>query len=117
MGLRFSDKNRCEEDTMKRLAQLMAVVTLLTVATAPAFADTLVLTDGTRVSGYFEGGTARVVKFRGSDGATKDYDILKVQQIVFESAPIPASAPAPTPSAAAAPAAAPAPAPVAASTS
>jgi len=102
---------------MKRLAQLMAVVTLLTVAAAPAFADTLVLTDGTRVSGYFEGGTARVVKFRGSDGATKDYDILKVQQIVFESAPIPASvsAPAPAPSAAAAPAAAPG--PVAASTS
>ena len=57
----------------------MAVVTILTVAAAPAFADTLVLTDGTRVSGYFEGGTARVVKFRGTDGATKDYDILKVR--------------------------------------
>src|SRR5678815_3287287 len=93
---------------MKKLAELVAVAMVLAVAT-PAFADTLVLTDGTRVSGYFEGGTARVVKFRGADGAIKDYDILKVQQVLFESAPVPASAPA-----AAASAASPAPAATAA---
>jgi hypothetical protein len=87
---------------MRKLAELVAVVMVLAVA-APVFADILVLTDGTRVSGYFEGGTARVVKFRGADGAIKDYDILKVQQVLFESAPVPASAPA-TPTAAAAPA-------------
>ena len=91
---------------MKRLAPLMVVVTVLAVTAAPAFADTLILTDGTRVSGYFEGGTARVVKFRGTDGAIKDYDILTVQQVVFESAPVPASAPvAPAAPAAALPAA------------
>ena len=95
---------------MKKAFQLITIATVLTVAAAPAFADTLVLTDGTRVSGYFEGGTARVVKFRGNDGATKDYDILKVQQIVFESAPIPVSAPAPPVAAAPAP---PSPAPAA----
>jgi hypothetical protein len=93
---------------MKKLAELVVVAVVLAVA-APAFADTLVLTDGTRVSGYFEGGTARVVKFRGADGAIKDYDILKVQQVLFESAPVPASAPA-----AAASAASPAPAATAA---
>src|SRR5688572_22243933 len=102
---------------MKKAIQRMTIVTVLTVATASAFADTLVLTDGTRVSGYFEGGTARVVKFRGNDGTTRDYDILKVQQIVFESAPVPASAPAAAAPAPAAPPVAAAPAPAAASTS
>ena len=91
---------------MRKLSELMAVVIVLTIAVAPAIADTLVLTDGTRVSGYFEGGTARVVKFRGTDGAIKDYDILKVQQVLFESSPIPLS----TPAAVSAPAASPAPA-------
>jgi hypothetical protein len=98
---------------MKKLAQLLAAVTLLAVAAAPAFADTLVLTDGTRIQGYFEGGTARVVKFRGNDGAIKDYDILKVQQVLFESAPVP---PSPAPAAAAAPAVPTAPAASTAST-
>jgi len=91
---------------MRKLGELMAVVIVLTIAAAPAIADTLVLTDGTRVSGYFEGGTARVVKFRGTDGAIKDYDILKVQQVLFESSPIPVA----TPAAVSAPAASPAPA-------
>ena len=90
---------------MKKLAELMAIVIVLTAAAAPAIADTLVLTDGTRISGYFEGGTARVVKFRAKDGAVNDYDILKVQQVLFESTPVPASAPAaasvPAPTAAA----------------
>src|SRR5262245_25090072 len=95
---------------MRKLAEFTAIVMVLTVAAAPAIADTLVLTDGTRVSGYFEGGTARVVKFRGPDGAIKDYDILKVHQVLFESSPIPVS----TPPAASTPAPSPAPAPVAA---
>jgi hypothetical protein len=89
---------------MKKLGQLMVAVAILTFAAVPAFADTLVLTDGTRIQGYFEGGTARVVKFRGNDGAVKDYDILKVQQVLFESAPVPPSAPAAAAAAPAAPA-------------
>src|SRR6185503_10946364 len=48
-----------------------------------AFADTLYLKSGARVTGYFEGGTARVVKFRGADGVIRDYDILQVQQVQF----------------------------------
>src|SRR4029453_14759009 len=95
---------------MRKLAELTAIVMVLTVAAAPAIADTLVLTDGTRVSGYFEGGTARVWKFRGPVGAIKDYDILKIQQVLFESSPIPVS----TPPAASAPAPSPAPVPEAA---
>lgn len=63
-----------------KLTTFFAVIALLAV---PAFSDTLILKSGERVSGYFEGGSARIVKFRGGDGALKDYDILSVQQIQF----------------------------------
>jgi hypothetical protein len=49
----------------------------------PVLSDTLILKNGQRVSGYFEGGSARVLKFRGNDGSVKDYDILSVQQLQF----------------------------------
>jgi hypothetical protein len=68
---------------MKRLNQFTAIAALAAVMVAPVFADTLVLKSGERVSGYFEGGSARVVKFRTADGAVKDYDILAVQTIQF----------------------------------
>jgi len=90
----------------------MVAVMALAVVAAPVFADTLVLKNGTRITGYFEGGTARVVKFRASEGSTQDYDILQVDQVVFDSAtPLPAPppvvaapAPAPAPAAVATPA-------------
>ena len=99
---------------MKQITRVMLAILALAIAAAPAFADTLVLKNGTKITGYFEGGTARVVKFRVSGGATQDYDILQVDQVVFDSnfsAPAPTPAPAPV---AAAPSPAPAPAPVAA---
>jgi hypothetical protein len=68
---------------MKKVIQLTAFVTMLAIGIAPAFADTLILKNGERVSGYYEGGSARVVKFRGADGAVRDYDILSVQQVQF----------------------------------
>lgn len=68
---------------MKKLIQLTAFVAVVALTLVPAFADTLILKSGERVSGYFEGGTARVVKFRTSDGAVKDYDLFSVQQIQF----------------------------------
>jgi hypothetical protein len=43
----------------------------------------LVLKSGEKVSGYFEGGSARVIKFRTNDGVIRDYDILSVQQVQF----------------------------------
>jgi hypothetical protein len=80
----------------------------------------LVLKNGEKISGYFEGGTARVIKFRSADGTINDYDLFSVQQIQFgdtkaAAAPAPAR-PATPPAAAAAPApanavASPAPAP------
>lgn len=78
---------------MKKLTQLAAVLVVLVLVAAPAFADTLLLKNGTRVNGYFEGGTARVVKFRGADGVIRDYDILQVQQVQFgdTTPPVPAA--------------------------
>jgi hypothetical protein len=68
---------------MKKLTQLTTFIAVLALLAVPAFADTLVLKNGERVSGYYEGGTARVIKFRSNDGALKDYDLLSIQQIQF----------------------------------
>jgi len=68
---------------MKTLMKLTVFVTVLAFLALPALADTLVLKSGEKVTGYYEGGSARVVKFRSADGAVKDYDILAVQQIQF----------------------------------
>jgi hypothetical protein len=48
-----------------------------------ARADTLILKTGENVTGSFDGGTARVVKFRTTSGSVKEYDILTIQQILF----------------------------------
>ena len=68
---------------MKTLTQLTAIVILAALMAGPVFADTLLLKTGERVNGYFEGGSARVVKFRLTDGVVKDYDIFSVQTIQF----------------------------------
>lgn len=68
---------------MKKLTQITTFVAVLAIFALPALADTLVLKNGERISGYYEGGSARVIKFRSNDGALKDYDLLSVQQIQF----------------------------------
>jgi hypothetical protein len=94
---------------MKTIKQMMIGI-LMSALALPAFADTLVLKNGEKISGYYEGGTARVIKFRSADGAINDYDLLSVQQIQFgdtkaAAAPVrPATPAAPAPAAAAAPA-------------
>src|SRR3989449_2820146 len=75
---------------MRKLTRITTFIAVLVLFAVPLFSDTLVLKSGERVSGYFEGGSARVVKFRANDGIVKDYDILSVQQIQFgdEKSPI-----------------------------
>jgi len=68
---------------MTKLTQITTLIAAFAVLAAPAFSDTLVLKNGEKVSGYFEGGSPRVIKFRTSDGVVKDYDLLSVQQIQF----------------------------------
>src|SRR5215831_18091228 len=97
---------------MKKIAQMMTFIAVIALV-VPVFADTLVLKNGERITGYYEGGTARVIKFRAADGAIKDYDLLSIQEIQFGEDKT-ASAPRPTPTSAPAPALTPAPAAVAA---
>jgi hypothetical protein len=66
--------------SMKKLA--MSVLALV-LSVVPGFSDTLVLKTGEKITGYFEGGSERVIKFRASDGVVKDYDLLSIQQIQF----------------------------------
>jgi hypothetical protein len=68
---------------MRKLTQIATFIAVCALVAAPAFSDTLVLKSGERISGLFEGGTARQVKFRTSDGVLKDYDILSIQQVQF----------------------------------
>jgi len=68
---------------MRKLTQIPTFIAVAALLAAPAFSDTLVLKSGERISGYYEGGSARVIKFRTSDGAVKDYDLLSIQQIQF----------------------------------
>jgi hypothetical protein len=95
---------------MKKITQMITFIAAIGLV-VPVWADTLVLKNGERITGYYEGGTARVIKFRSADGAVKDYDLLSIQQIQFsEDKTVSAPAPVPVP----APAVAPTPAPVAA---
>ena len=68
---------------MSKLKQITGFVALIAFFAISAFSDTLTLKSGEKINGYFEGGSARVIKFRASDGAVKDYDLLSVQQIEF----------------------------------
>jgi len=68
---------------MKKLTQITTFIAVFALLVAPAFSDTLVLKSGEKITGYYEGGSARVIKFRTHDGAVKDFDLLSVQQIHF----------------------------------
>jgi len=68
---------------MRKLTQITTLIAVVAILAVPAFSDTLVLKSGERVSGYFEGGSARVIKFRTAEGVVKDFDILSVQQVQF----------------------------------
>ncbi len=68
---------------MRKLTQITTFIAVVALLAVPAFSDTLVMKNGERISGLFEGGSARVIKFRTSDGVVKDYDLLNVQQIQF----------------------------------
>jgi len=68
---------------MRKLIQITILAAVLALLAVPALADTLTLKSGERVTGYYEGGSARMIKFRANDGVVKDYDILSVQQLQF----------------------------------
>src|SRR4029434_11102159 len=64
----------------KRITLLAAWMTLAITG----FADTLQLKNGRRISGTFEGGTSRTVRFR-SDSGVQEYDILTLSAVLISS--------------------------------
>jgi hypothetical protein len=78
---------------MKKITQITLFIAVMALA-VPAFADTLVLKSGEKITGYYQGGTARVIKFQTADGMVKDYDLLQVQQIQFGDSSTASTAPA-----------------------
>jgi hypothetical protein len=61
-----------------RVAVLLATTSMAVLG----FADTLVLKNGEQISGYYEGGTARMIRFRTESGLG-EYDLLTVEEIRF----------------------------------
>jgi hypothetical protein len=74
---------RRKEECMKLFNSLFTIILLSPATTSPALADILILKTGGRVTGSFDGGNGRVVRFRTAYGDVKEYDILNVQQIQF----------------------------------
>jgi hypothetical protein len=68
---------------MSKWIQITAFVAVSTLFAVSAYSDTLVLKTGEKITGYFAGGSERVIKFRTPDGVVKDYDLLSIQQIQF----------------------------------
>ena len=68
------------------IKQVVLLAVLMSLA-ATSFSDTLVLKSGETITGYYEGGTARVIRFRTEDGL-KEYDLLSVTRIQFGDEPV-----------------------------
>lgn len=67
---------------LKASVRAAALAAAIGAMALPALADTLILKNGNRVSGYYEGGTSRVIRFR-TDAGIQEYDLLTVDQIQF----------------------------------
>lgn len=70
------------------------ILVALALVEVTASADTLRLRNGSQISGFFEGGTSRVIRFR-TDAGVQDYDILTVSAVRIGGSP--ADAPPKTP--------------------
>jgi hypothetical protein len=67
---------------MKRGIRFVGLGLALAALAGTGLADTLVLKNGNQVSGYYEGGTSRVIRFR-TDSGVGEYDLLTVEEIRF----------------------------------
>lgn len=71
-----------QKDFRQGFITIAALLTLTSMMTVMAFSDTLVLKNGDQLSGYYEGGTSRVIRFRTELGLG-EYDLLTVEEIRF----------------------------------
>src|ERR1700746_3068862 len=65
------------------MKKITIFVVMIASGVLPGFSDTLVFKSGEKVTGYFEGGSESVIRFRTSDGIVNEYDLLSLQQILF----------------------------------
>jgi hypothetical protein len=66
----------------KAVSKLCLMACAVLALGATGLGDTLILKDGTEVSGYYEGGTSRVIRFQTSTGV-REFDLLSVSEIRF----------------------------------
>ena len=57
-------------------------VALFMALAVTGYSDTLLLKNGDRISGYYEGGSSRVIQFR-TDAGVEEYDLLSIAGIEF----------------------------------
>lgn len=67
---------------MKTVLKYGFFVTVFVSLAVTGHSDTLVLKSGERISGYYEGGTSRVIRF-STDAGVREYDLLSVSGIEF----------------------------------
>ena len=67
---------------MKTVLKYGIFVAVFVPLTITGYSDTLLLKNGDQVSGYYEGGTSRVIRFSTSTGV-EEYDLLSVAGIEF----------------------------------
>ena len=71
---------------MRRIVMLIVASVFLLLVPGRAWGDTLVLRDGTRVSGVLVSATARTVTFKDTHGVSHRYTTKQVQAVEFTSA-------------------------------
>ena len=65
----------------KYLTRTAVLVAILSFA-MPGFSDTLVLKTGEQISGLYEGGTSRIIRFLTDEGV-REFDLLSVAEVRF----------------------------------
>ena len=92
----------------KYLTRTAVLVAILSFA-MPGFSDTLVLKTGEQISGLYEGGTSRIIRFL-TDKGVREFDLLSVAEVRFGDDVVDSRPKIQTPAAAPEPAEAPKPA-------
>ncbi len=67
---------------MKTVLKYGIFVAVFASLVVTGYSDTLILKNGDQISGYYEGGTSRVIRFR-TDAGVEEYDLLSVEGIEF----------------------------------
>ena len=68
---------------MKSVLSYGIFVAVFASLVVTGYSDTLHLKNGDSVSGYYEGGTSRVIRFRTNSDVVEEYDLLSIEGIEF----------------------------------